>query len=72
MNIRQDKNQIQPGKTEVVMQDNIDFRGGRYSPIQYGNSHVRHRYIQRRVIYKQNSFKITSRGVQRWTSTDFG
>ena len=37
----------------------------------FGNSHVRDRCIQRCVIYKQNSFKITSRGVQRWTSTDF-
>ena len=40
-------------------------RGGRESPIQFGNRHVRDHCIQRRLIYKQNSFKITSRGVQR-------
>ena len=28
-------------------------------------------HVQRTVIHKQNSFWITSRGVQRWTSTDF-
>ena len=41
------------------------------SPIQFGNTHLRDRYIQRTVIHKQNSFESTSRGVQGWTSTDF-
>ena len=31
--------------------------------------HVQHTYY--RIIYKQNPFKIISRGIQRWTSTDF-
>ena len=39
--------------------------------IQWGNTYLRDRCIQRTIIHKQNSFWITSRGVQRWTSTDF-
>ena len=31
--------------------------------------HVQHTYY--RMIFKQNPFNIISRGVQRWTSTDF-
>ena len=31
--------------------------------------HVQHTYY--RIIFKQNPFNIISRGVQRWTSTDF-
>ena len=31
--------------------------------------HVQHTYY--RIIFKQNLFNIISRGVQRWTSTDF-
>ena len=31
--------------------------------------HVQHTYYC--IIYKQNPFNIISRGVQRWTSTDF-
>ena len=31
--------------------------------------HVQHTYY--RIIFKQNQFNIISRGVQRWTSTDF-
>ena len=33
-------------------------------PNQFGDSHLRNRCIQRRMTHKQNSFKITSRGVQ--------
>ena len=31
--------------------------------------HVQHTYY--RIIFEQNPFNIISRGVQRWTSTDF-
>ena len=31
--------------------------------------HVQHTYY--RIIFKQNPFNIISRGIQRWTSTDF-
>ena len=33
--------------------------------------HVQHTYMYYCIIYKQNPFNIISRGVQRWTSTDF-
>ena len=46
-------------------------RGGRLSRTHCGNTHLRGRCIQRTVIHKQNAFKITSRGVQGWTSIDF-
>ena len=43
------------------------LRGGRTSPLQFGNTHLRDRCIGRtynRIIYKQTPFEITSRGVQ--------
>ena len=41
--------------------------------LEFGNTHLRDPCIQRvrYVIHKQNSFEITSRGIQGWTSTDF-
>ena len=45
----------------------MNSRGGRKTLVQFGNTHL---YIYR-IIYKQNSFEIISRGVQGCTPMDF-
>ena len=63
---------------KILLHHVIVTRGGRKSPIQFGNTdlsdHWTRLHVQLtdyRIIHKQNPFNIISRGVQGCTSTDF-